>query len=350
MTFRSPKRPRTTASSNSLTRRRFLGGALALPAAAALPAWPAVRAAVTTGGGVGAAQASPYAVVLGTAQDAGVPQEHCCNDNCNAVRRGERPAPRVTSVGLVDPAAGKRFIFDATPDFSSQVGELLEHPTGTTTPNGSVPLEEHLHGIFLTHGHMGHYTGLIHLGREGAAAHRLPLYASGPMASYLGANEPWAFLVRNEHVRLVELEPGVRIALTESLAVTPFDVVHRQEFTDTLGFLIHGPERTLMFVPDADVWEGWKVPFEQLFDRSDVALIDGSFFSYDELGHRPQGDVPHPPVVTSIGLLGDRRGDRQVWFIHLNNTNPLWDPDSRENEVVRDAGFGVAHRGQIFGL
>ena len=357
MTSRSPKRRRTTAPSDGLTRRRFLGGALTLPVAAAIPAPFVGRVAAAAFGsepGVGSAvvpgQASPYAVVLGTAQDAGVPQVNCFNDNCNAVRRGERPAPRVSCIGLVDPAAGKRFIFDATPDFAPQVGELLEHPPGTTPATGSVPLEEYLHGIFLTHGHMGHYTGLIHLGREGAAARGLPLYVSAAMASYLGANEPWAFLVRNEHVRLVELEPGTRVVLTDSLAVTPFEVVHRQEFTDTLGFLIHGPERTLMFVPDADVWEGWTVPFEELFERSDVALIDGSFFSYDELGHRPQGDVPHPPVVASIELLGDQRGDREVWFIHLNNTNPLWDPDSRENEVVRDAGFGVARRGQILGL
>ena len=134
MTSRSPKRRRTTASSSSLTRRRFLGGALALPAAAALPAWPAAHAAVTTGAGSRAAQVSPYALVLGTAQDAGVPQVNCFSDNCNAVRSGERPAPRVSSIGLVDPAAGKRFIFDATPDFASQVGELvapmLDHVLG----------------------------------------------------------------------------------------------------------------------------------------------------------------------------------------------------------------------------
>ena len=350
MTSRSPKRHQTTGSSSALTRRRFLGGALMLPAAT-LPSWPlgAARSAAADNQVV-ARQPSPYAVVLGTAQDAGVPQVNCFSDNCNAVRNGERPAPRVSSVGVVDPVAGRRFIFDATPDFAAQAGELLTHPTGSPPASGSIALEEHLHGIFLTHGHMGHYTGLIHVGREAAAARELPLYVSRPMAAHLGANEPWAFLVRNQHVRLIELEPGVRITLTDSLSVTPFEVVHRQELTDTLGFLIHGPERTLMFVPDADVWEGWVVSFESLFDRSDVALIDGSFFSYDELGHRPQGDVPHPPVITSIELLDERRGDREVWFIHLNNTNPLWDPDSVENQVVRDAGFGVALQGQIFDL
>ena len=331
------KRPQTIASSSLLTRRHFLSGALAVPVAP-LRSW------------LRPTQTSPYVVVLGTAQDAGVPQVNCFNENCNAVRRGVRPLPRVSSIGLVDPLAGKRFIFDATPDFASQVGELLTHPAGTALPRASVPLQEYLHGIFLTHGHMGHYTGLIHIGREGAAASRLPLYVSPSMASYLNDNEPWAFLVQNHHVQLTVLQPEIRLVLTDSLAVTPFTVVHRQEFTDTLGFLIHGPERTLMFVPDADVWGGWKVPFEQLLDRSDAALLDGSFFSYEELGHRRQGDVPHPPVQASIDLLSAREGNPEIWFTHLNNTNPLWDPDSHENVVVSDAGFGIARRGQTFEL
>jgi len=331
------KRPQTIASSNLLTRRHFLSGTLAVPMAP-LSSW------------LRPTQTSPYAVVLGTAQDAGVPQVNCFNENCNAVRRGARPIPRVSSIGLVDPLAGKRFIFDATPDFASQVGELLTHPAGTALPTTSIPLQEHLHGIFLTHGHMGHYTGLIHIGREGAGASRLPLYVSPSMASYLNDNEPWAFLVHNHHVQLMVLQPETRLVLTDSLALTPFIVVHRQEFTDTLGFLIHGPERTLMFVPDADVWEGWRIPFEQLLDRSDAALLDGSFFSHEELGHRRQDDVPHPPVIASIDLLSGRGGDPEIWFTHLNNTNPLWDPDSHEHLVVSNAGFGVARRGQIFKL
>ena len=337
MMSKSQKRLQTIASSSLLTRRHFLSGALAVPVAP-LRSW------------LRPTQTSPYVVVLGTAQDAGVPQVNCFNENCNAVRRGVRPLPRVSSIGLVDPLAGKRFIFDATPDFASQVGELLTHPPGTALPRASVPLQEYLHGIFLTHGHMGHYTGLIHIGRAGASANRLPLYVSPSMAAYLSDNEPWAFLVRNHHVQLVVLQPEIRLVLTDSLSLTPFIVDHRQEFTDTLGFLIHGPERTLMFVPDADVWGGWKVPFEQLLDRSDAALLDGSFFSYEELGHRRQGDVPHPPVQASIDLLSAREGNPEIWFTHLNNTNPLWDPDSHENVVVSDAGFGIARRGQTFEL
>ncbi len=298
--------------------------------------------------------AAPYVLVLGTAQDAGVPQVNCFSPNCEAVRQGLRQRPRVASLGVVDPQDGRRFLIDATPDFVDQVGALLLHPEGNETPTGSVRLEEHLHGVFLTHSHMGHYTGLIHTGREGAASRDLPLYASTRMLAYLRANEPWAFLFDNEHLEAFALEPGRTVELTPRLRVTPVDVVHRQEFADTFGYLIEGPARSLLYVPDADVWEGWTVPFETLVDRTDIALLDGSFFSHDELGHRPQGDVPHPPVITTIELFEQRAGDGkdnpETWFIHLNNTNPLWDPDSSESTVVRDAGFGVARGGQTFHL
>lgn len=348
---RSPRKRPTTASSSALDRRRFVAGALALPALAALPRR------------LGAAQSNPYAIVLGTAQDAGVPQVNCFNPNCDAVRSGARPAPRVASLGLVDAgAATQRFLIDATPDFVAQVGDLLAQPDGEAAYEGSISLADHLHGILLTHAHMGHYTGLVHVGREAAATRDLPLYVSRPMAAYLSANEPWAFLVRNGHVALRELQPGVRVALSERLAVTPFEVLHRQELSDTLGFLVHGPERALLYVPDADRWDGWPrtgieaeagagaEPFEHWLAQSDVALLDAAFYSYDELGHRPQGEVPHPPVVESMDRLAGRLGELEVWFSHLNNTNPLWDPDSPENVTVRARGFGVAATGQIIPL
>jgi pyrroloquinoline quinone biosynthesis protein B len=305
------------------------------------------------------AQTPPYAIVLGTAQDAGVPQVNCFNDNCNAVRSGARPAPRVASLGLVDPHpdGAQRFMIDATPDFVAEAGDLLAQPDGTAVYEGSIALADALQGILLTHAHMGHYTGLIHLGREGAATRELPLYVSASMAAYLRANEPWAFLVRNGHVVLRELTPGTTVQLSPRLSATPFSVVHRQELSDTLGFLVHGPDRTLMYVPDADRWEGWPsaagAPDEEAFEhwlgRSDVALLDGSFYSYDELPNRPQAEVPHPPVSVTMDLLANRPHP-EVFFIHLNNTNPLWDPAGPENTAVRTRGFAVAEQGQRISL
>ena len=351
-TSRSRRKRPTTASSRTLTRRRFLAGSALLPALTP----PGLLGIAAPGGPQSTAQRDgfPYAIVLGTSQDAGVPQVNCFSTNCEAVRRGDRPPPRVACLGIVDPAAGRRFIIDATPDFVAQVGDLLAQPPGAAAPEGMVRLEEQLHGVFLTHGHMGHYTGLIHVGREGAATRELPLYVSQRMAAYLGANEPWAFLLRNGHVRVGELMPGEPVVLTASLSITPIDVLHRQELTDTLGYLVVGPRRSLLYVPDADRWEGWTTPFERWIDAADIALLDGSFWSHDELGHRPQGEVPHPPVSTTVELLRARADagipNPETWFIHLNHTNPLWDPVSPERSELRIAGHGVATTGQMLAL
>jgi pyrroloquinoline quinone biosynthesis protein B len=169
------------------------------------------------------------------------------------------------------------------------------------------------------------------------------------MAAFLRASAPWDALVRNGNIELRPLEPGARVRLSPGIEVTPFSVVHRQEYSDTLGYLVHGRRANLMYVPDADTWSGWQVPFESILARADVALLDGSFYSADELGHRLQGDVPHPPVVDTVALLRVLPQRPPVWFVHLNHTNPLWDPESPLRREL-PAGFGVATTGQRFAL
>jgi len=297
----------------------------------------------------------PLAVVLGTAQDAGVPQVNCFEGVCRRVRAGELAPPRVASLGLVDPAAGRRFLVDATPDLVAQVGDLLGIGPGGPEPGTVVPLHEHLDGILLTHGHMGHYTGLVHLGREAAAARGLPVWCNADLAELLTANEPFRSLVRGGHVELRTVEPGRTVRLSPSLEVEPLAVVHRAELSSTTGYLVQGPSRSLLYAPDADTWDGWPVPFETWLDRSDVALLDGTFWSGVELGHRPQAEVPHPPIVATMERLSERAGNPpdagdpaapEVLFIHLNHTNPVWDADGPERRELESAGFGVARTGQ----
>lgn len=288
------------------------------------------------------------AVVLGTAQDAGVPQINCFRDHCARVRAGDAPAPRVASLGLLDGPAGKRFLIDATPDFTDQVADLLTAGP-SALPAATLPLHEHLHGILLTHAHIGHYLGLAQLGKEAAATRALPVWASASMAAFLRDNGPWSALVDGGHIELRELVPGVTVRLSPGLEVTPFAVVHRQEFSDTLGYLVRGPERSLIYVSDADTWDGWTRPFEQLIAAADVALLDGSFYSADELGHRFQGAVPHPPVPTTVERVSGLGAHPPVWFVHLNHTNPLWDPEGPERDAL-PAGFDVARTGQRFAL
>ena len=171
------------------------------------------------------------------------------------------------------------------------------------------------------------------------------MLASQRMCHFLSAHAPWKALVDGSFIDLRPLMPGRRVQISPSLAVTPFNVVHRAEYTDTLGYRVHGPRKTLMYVPDADVWDGWETPFNDLLGDSDIALIDGSFWSYDELGHRVQANVPHPPVLRTLERLRGLPDLPEIRFTHLNHTNPLWDVDS-PLRLNLPQGFSVAETGE----
>lgn len=261
-------------------------------------------------------------VVLGLAQDAGIPHLGCDQPLCESVRRGERPRQRVASLGLVNDVLGRAYLFDATPDLPSQVHDL----TGGRPPDG----------VFLTHGHIGHYTGLMYLGRESIDADAVPLYATDRMAAYLTHNGPWSLLIERKNVELRRLVPDKPVRLDEGVSVTPLRVPHRDEFTDTVGFRIDGPNRSALYIPDIDQWSRWDRDIRALAAEVDFALLDGTFASADEIPGRTLDDIPHPLMDTTRDILRDVRAD--VWFIHLNHTNR----QIAAEDVVRD--------GQRFGM
>ena len=69
----------------------------------------------------------------------------------------------------------------------------------------------------------------------------------------------------------------------ERLEVRPVLVPQRDEHSETVGDRIAGPGRAVLFIPDVDKWEKMPVPIEDLMRDVDVALLDGTFFSGDEL-------------------------------------------------------------------
>jgi pyrroloquinoline quinone biosynthesis protein B len=197
-------------------------------------------------------------------------------------------------------------LFDATPDLPSQLHSLN---------GGKAPA-----GIFLTHAHIGHYTGLMYLGRESINAANAPVYATTRMAAYLTANGPWSQLVSRGNIALNVMAYDQPVALGDGLRVTPFQVPHRDEFTDTVGFLIEGPRRNALFIPDIDHWSKWDRDIRALADTVDYAFLDGSFASPDEIPGRSIADIPHPLMHDTRARLKGARA--QLWFIHLNHTNP----------------------------
>ena len=287
---------------------------------------------------------APYLVVLGIAQDGGVPQA-----GTKAHPGWEDPAFKrlVVSLALVDPATSQRWLFEATPDFREQLHRL----------DTVFPVEEKpgLDGIFLTHAHMGHYTGLMHLGHESMGAQGVPVYAMPRMQTYLSNNGPWDQLVRYENIALQPLADGTPVRLNDRLSVTPFLVPHRQEYSEVVGFRIDGPNRSALFIPDIDSWEEWDAQgtrIEDVIAEVDVAYLDASFYANGEIPGRDMSDFPHPFITHSMerfaALPAEERA--RVWFIHLNHTNPALRPDSDARRTIEQKGFRVAEEGERVGL
>ncbi|HEY3119818.1 MAG TPA: MBL fold metallo-hydrolase [Vicinamibacteria bacterium] len=252
-------------------------------------------------------------VVLGIAQDGGMPHLGCQSPPCSEARAGRRRPEKVACLGLRHRPSGTTYLFDATPDFPAQVHAL----TGGPLPDG----------IFLTHAHIGHYTGLMYLGREVAGARGVPVHCTARMAEFLTRNGPWGALVADGRIALQVLEPDRPLALPHGLRVTAFTVPHRDEYSDTVGYLIEGPRRSAAFVPDIDRWEKWNRSVRDLADRLDLLFVDGTFSSARELPGRDISEIPHPLMPETRALV---RGTRaRLLFIHLNHTNPalLGGPD-----------------------
>jgi len=118
-----------------------------------------------------------YLLVLGTSQDGGFPQAGCTKECCRNAWENPKIRRLVACIAIVDPLDGKQWIIDATPDFREQFFKL-----GQISENYG---RQSITGIILTHAHIGHYTGLIHLGREVMGTENIPVYAMPRMKQFL---------------------------------------------------------------------------------------------------------------------------------------------------------------------
>jgi pyrroloquinoline quinone biosynthesis protein B len=189
-------------------------------------------------------------------------------------------------------------------------------------------------------------------------AQGLNLHVSSSMFHLVEETPQWALMlaqgVFSEHVFIHD----DRIMLSEGLIVEPVHVPHRAELSDMHAFVVRGPNHSLLYLPDHDDW-GSTLERHQCTSirqwlnllKVDIALIDGTFWDMDELPALRQNNVPHPPVSETLDRLGARRdGDPELFFIHLNHTNPLHDERSEASAKVRSMGWGVAQQGQQFTL
>lgn len=290
-----------------------------------------------------------HALVLGSVQDAGFPQVGCYTERCNAGRElhAEGRGRYVSSLALVEPNGERFYLVDATPNITRQV-DLIQDPAFRQQTAERRPFD----GIFLTHAHIGHYTGLAVLGTEGMGIRDTPVYCTEAMAEFLSSNQPWQLMVEQE--RIVPRPLGVDRwhRMDEHLDVQLWKVPHRDEFADTVAFVFRGPESSLLYLPDINSWTAWDRDVADAVATVDVALLDGTFWSMDELPGRSIEDIPHPLMTQTMEALQgvvDRDAAR-VLFTHLNNSNPALDENGPQRANVERRGFEIAREGMRFSL
>ncbi len=270
---------------------------------------------------------------LGTAQDGGVPHLGCYCDNCNRARLEPRHT-RTAACLLLDSGQGERYLIDATCDMKTQLERLDPRPSNAALVDA----------VLLTHAHIGHYSGLMHFGKEVMNTRSLAVWCTPAMAWFIRQNAPWSELVKNSNIMLMPEFVDRKPVSFGRLSITPFCVPHRNEFADTVGFRIEGMSRTLVYLPDIDSWKHFEKQIAHEMSHAHIALIDATFYSPEEISARSRSftEVPHPPVAESMDMLQQYvDSGKLVYFTHLNHTNPLLDPDSAQYKSATRRGFRV---------
>ncbi|MFQ5399032.1 MAG: MBL fold metallo-hydrolase [Anaerolineae bacterium] len=288
-------------------------------------------------------QGQVSAVVLGVMQDGGLPHIGCRCTRCAAAYADPSRTEYAACLAIVDRRGSRAavWLIDATPDIKHQLNLLADVLGPHPRRPGRLRQPD---GLFLTHAHMGHIAGMAQLGPEAMAVEGMPLYAAPGLIEMLRRTELWRPLCAA--LVLHPLPAGEPLKLAPDLTLTAVPVPHRDEWgVGTFAFYIQGPSRSLLYLPDIDAWEQWPEARERMA-AVDVALVDASFYSSDELGGR--APVAHPLIPHTLQLYAGLPG--RLVLTHLNHTNPVLDGDSPERAAVRTAGASVARTGQVFAL
>ena len=281
-------------------------------------------------------------VILGSAQDGGVPHAGCICDTCRAARRD--PSRRRLPASLGIRSGDDWLIVDATSAFEEQM-----HTLWSRRPSSVGHAAERYRppeSIIITHAHTGHYTGLWQLDRSVLAAPGTRILAPPLTAGLLRSNEPWARMAVDGFIAIEPFGWDAVLEPVEGVVVTPLEVPHRSEWpTDTAALLIEGPVARLLYLPDIDFWDEWDRDVVEIVGNVDVAILDGSFWDTPT-----SPDVPHPPIRETMDRLQAvaDAGSTRIIFSHLNHSNPALIERSPEAAEINRRDYGIAFEGMAF--
>jgi pyrroloquinoline quinone biosynthesis protein B len=302
--------------------------------------------------------------ILGSAAGGGFPQWNCACGNCSALRAGKlRGQPRTQTQIAFSPDNLVWFLVGASPDLRSQI--LSAHEL---TPQADILGPSPIGGVFLPSADLDSVMGLLHL-REFQSFF---VFSTAPV-KYILTSENRIFKVLDRAVppvewRVLSAKSRLGCHLSERPGESPsftcdtiplggsFPDYVSDEFRRsnageeaTTGFLFEQNGKKVFIAPSLPEWEK---EFQTVVTCADVVLIDGTFWSDQELvqtgrSNKTAREIGHLPLSGTDGLLSRFPKDalgRKI-LIHINNTNPILDEDSAEHRAVLEAGFEIAYDG-----
>ena len=217
-----------------------------------------------------------------------------------------------------------------------------------------LPIISPISSVTLTHHHLGHIDGVGLFGREvmGKPKESVRLLSGKAVIddlerkSYLGPFMPEV------------ISNGSRVQLGKGVSLEFYRVPHREiECGETYGIIVRGNNKSIFFLPDHDTYEETLAFHKKESIREwlksldvDVAMIDGTFFTFEEIAGKRSDckGIPHPPISESLALLGKReQDDPQIIFIHLNHTNSVINDLAKRHEIEK-LGWTIGIQGDMW--
>ncbi len=279
--------------------------------------------------------------VLGTAQDGGYPHIGCKQSCCQAAWDDLNKKRLVSSIAIIDRVKKDCWIIDASPDIKIQINMIMDFLNIDYCPN--------IKGVFLTHAHTGHYSGLLEFGKETMNSSNIPVYAMPKMGSFIKSNSAFNFLINSNNIYLKSIIDNIDINLNQDISIRPFLVPHRNEMSETVGYRIFSMKKSIVYLPDIDSWEDWDYDIIDIIKDNDILLLDGTFYQIDEVKNRKISEIPHPTISHSMDKFSvlNKHNRNKIYFTHLNHTNIALH-DKKISRALNQKGYNIANDGYSF--
>jgi pyrroloquinoline quinone biosynthesis protein B len=306
-------------------------------------------------------------IVIGTGAGGGCPQWNCGCENCNFARNHPEIARTTDSLAIAYEQDGETCWAIVNPGVDLR-HQLARHPELQPPKSGGIR-QTPIRSVILTDGELDHTMGLINL-REGA---QLKVFATASVLDLMETVFPVRSVLKNyANLEFSRIIPGVPFLLGDSVRATAIALSGRQpkyagakELPDSqadqnnqqnvghidavIGLKFEAALEDADAIAYAPQIGTWDRQIETLLYGAEVILVDGTFYTSDELcslgvSAGSAEDMGHLPLSGHGGILAKLKETkaRVKLLTHINNTNPILRDNSPERQAVENAGVKIA--------